>query len=290
MVITSRAVSAPRLRGLFALPLLAALTACQAPEVGLSEASASQPPPSDAPPPAPASSTSGPGAAADEPEVPAPVEAREPIGYRSTRSAAVVYAEPSRRAKRRGRVEARRPFAIYSVEPGPGCDGEGWAAVDQGGYVCLEGASVSKGPARIQPELADGQIVPFIYARPKILDRKTGAIATVPRYRDRYALIRGDEPLDVLQPDRQYTFVKTKTRKAGLMLIDAEERAVLARDLKIAAPSEFSGRELAAAPVPPGRRPAWSVSRPAVLRERPHPSARPVQEVEYHATLDIDPQ
>lgn len=272
------------------LLVVAAFAGCQAPEgepaapAETLPASPESPTPSEAVTSAPTPRAS---AANAEAKLRAP---RTPSGYRIAKPSLIVHAEPSRRAHRRGRTEPRRPFAIYGVEPGPGCEGEGWAQVDAGGFVCLEHASASAGPAAIQPELPDGQIVPFIYARPKILDRKTGAVAQVPRYRDRYALIRGDAPLDVLVPDRQYTFVKSKTRKSGLMLIDGDERAVLARDLKIAAPSEFSGRELASSPVAPGRRAAWSVGRPAVLRERPESGAREVGVVAYHATLDIDPR
>ena len=270
--------------------MLAALAACVTPEQELEE------PTSDRPTPESSSPADTDTAAANVPTVARAdaterAEPRQPSGWRIAKPALVVYADrQQRRAARRGQLESRRPFAIYGVEPGPGCEGEGWAEVDQDGFVCLEHATVSEGPAQIQPELPEGQSLPFIYARPKILDRKSGRIAHVPRWRDRYALTRGDPPIDVLGPDRQYTFTKTKTRKAGLMLIDADERAVLARDLKIADPSTFSGRELAAQPVPPDRRAAWSVGHPAILRERPAADAPQVRVVEYHATLDIDPQ
>jgi lipoprotein-anchoring transpeptidase ErfK/SrfK len=287
-----RDVPAPRFFGFRALYVGVALVACASPPGELSEAPESAPTASDES--SAASATAEP-AATGEAEPTAPTRAEEaaqistPIGYRVVRSGAIVYAGPKRR-ERRGRTEARRPFAIYGIEPGPDCEGEGWARVEQGGFVCLEFAAASDGPAQIQPELADGQMLPFIYARPKILDRKTGAIARVPRYQDRYALVRGDPPLDFLEPDRQYTFVRTKTRRAGLMLIDADERATPARDMKIAAPSVFVGRELAREPVASGLRPAWAVGRPAVLRERPEPAARQVAVVDYHATMNIDPE
>ncbi|WP_143825607.1 L,D-transpeptidase [Nannocystis exedens] len=269
------------------------LAACSAPPDELSEVPDSAPTVRDESSAAPATTEPPPTQGAEPTPTAvgkdaAPTSA--PIGYRVVKSGTIVYAAPHRRAERRGRTEAKRPFAIFSLEPGPDCEGEGWARVEKGGYVCLEYAAVGKGPAQIQPELADGQMLPFIYARPKILDKKTGAIARVPRYLDRYALVRGDPPLDWLEPDRQYTFVRTKTRRAGLMLIDAEERATPARDMKIAAPSVFAGRELARAPVAAGLRPAWAVGRPAVLRERPHPSAPQVAVVDYHATLEIDPE
>ena len=42
---------------------------------------------------------------------------------------------------------------VHSVQPGADCPGEGWAAVDQGGFVCLEYAVPSEGPARVtRPE------------------------------------------------------------------------------------------------------------------------------------------
>ncbi|MBZ5710785.1 L,D-transpeptidase [Nannocystis pusilla] len=284
MPTTQRAVSAQRSLGL----VFAALAGCVAPEQELAQPTAERATTETAPPLEPTTAANAP---AGEPEAPGRVEPRQPSGWRVAKPALMVYAErQQRRAMRRGQIESRRPFAIYGVEPGPGCEGEGWAEVDQGGFVCLEHASVSEGPAQIQPELPAGQTMPFIYARPKILDRKTGAIAHVPRWRDRYALVRGDQPLDVLEPDRQYTFVKTKTRKSGLMLIDADERAVLAKDLKIAEPSEFSGRELAEQPVAADRRAAWSVGRPAILRARPEGGAPQVGTIEYHATLEIDPR
>ncbi|MDC0718110.1 L,D-transpeptidase [Nannocystis bainbridge] len=263
----------------------AVLAACSAPPAGLAEVSESEPAASDEASPDPV----------EEPAVAGPtpsersVETATPVGHRVVRSGALVYAAPNRRGGRRGRTEPRRPFAIFGVEPGPGCEGEGWARVEQGGFVCLEHAGTSKGPAQIQPELAAEQMLPFIYARPKILDRKTGAIARVPRYLDRYALVRNDPPIDWLEPDRQYTFLRTKTRRAGLMLIDADERATPARDMKIAAPSLFAGRELAREPVASGLRPAWAVGHPAVLRDAPATNAKQVGTVEYHASLAVDP-
>lgn len=287
MLRSPRGAPASRVCGFRPLVVAAALTGCSAPSGELLEAPESVPATSDERLPDEPTAES---AVANEPAATTPDRdaSATPIGHRIIKSGGIVYAAPHRRAERRGRTEARRPFAIYSVEPGDGCEGD-WARVDKGGFVCLEYGTVSKGPAQIQPELADGQMLPFIYARPKILDRKTGAIAQVPRYQDRYALVRGDPPLDFLEPDRQYTFVRTKTRRAGLMLIDAEERATPARDMKIAAPSLFAGRELASEPVADDLRPAWAVGRPAVLRERPDPASRQVGVVDYHAALEIDP-
>ena len=247
-------------------------------------------PPAAAPDPGPAAPASlGP---ADEVAlVPKPVvaEVRVPIGYRVAKPATVVHVQPHRRRGRRGRIEGGHPFAIHGFHAGPDCAGEGWAAVDQGGFACLEHAVVSPGPASVQPRLHAGQDVPYIYARPKVLDRRTEAIARVPRYRDRLAHARGEPPMDTLGPDRQYTFVQTKLRAGGLILIDADDHAVPARDMKIARPSRFAGRDLARAPVPAGLHAAWSVSHPAVLRERADVDAKPVHYIRYHATLNLDP-
>ena len=231
-----------------------------------------------------------------EPAVERPIPAssvvarlRTPIGYRVARPALVVHVQPHRRRGRRGRIEGRQPFAIYALRAGPDCEGEGWAEVDQGGFVCLEHAVASEGPATIQPRLLAGQDVPFIYARPKLLDRRSEAIAEVPRYRDRLAHARGKPPIDTLGPDRQYTFVETKLRKGGMILIDADDRAVPARDMKIARPSRFSGRDLASAPIPAGLHAAWAVSHPAVLRDGARDDAKPVHYIRYHSALHVDP-
>jgi len=221
--------------------------------------------------------------------VAAPKQMRTPIGYRVAKPATVVHVQPHRRKGRRGRIEGRHPFAIYGFKLGPDCEGEGWAEVDQGGFACLERAVVSPGPATIQPTLLAGQDVPFIYARPKVLDRKSEAIAEVPRYRDRQAYARGEPPIDTLGPDRQFTFVETKLRSGGLLLIDADDRVVPARDMKIAKPSRFAGRDLARSPIPAGLHAAWAVSHPAPLRERTDADAKPLHYVRYHTTLHIDP-
>lgn len=266
--------------------IVAAALACGS-EASLTGQGSAAPPPAAAPAPPPP----GPPGPAE----PAPVRAtrpppvvRPPLGHRVARPPLIVRAEPSHRAKRRGRIEARASFAIYSLHPGPDCAGEGWAAVDHGGFVCLEHAVASETPPRIQPPLLEGRSVPFIYAKPKILDKKTEAIAQVPRYRDRQAFVRGDAPIDYLGPDRQYTFVKTKLRRGGLLLFDADDRVVTAKGLKIAKESSFSGRDLNNDPIPAGLHAAWSVSRPAALYARPERGAPTVGELPYHATLHID--
>ena len=112
------------------------------------------------------------------------------------------------------------------MQPAPDCEGEGWAEVDRGGYACLERALVSDGPARTQPELPEGRLLPFIYAKPRVLDRKTEAIASVPRYRDHLAFRRGEQPLDFLAPDRQYAFLKERKRNGRVTLVDDDDRVV----------------------------------------------------------------
>lgn len=215
---------------------------------------------------------------------------RLPIGHRSARHLTVVHAAPSRRAPRRGRIEARRPFAIYSVQPGADCEGEGWAEVERGGYACLERALVSDGPARTQPELPEGQRLPFIYAKPRVLDRKTEAIASVPRFRDHLAYRRGEEPLDFLAPDRQYAFVKTRKRNGRVTLVDDDDRVVPVGKLKIARESSFAGRDLARAPIPEGMHAAWAVSRPTPMYAAPAKSAAVVKTIAYHTAFEIDPE
>lgn len=237
--------------------------------------------------PAPAiAAAPGPGAGPSGAAPASPV----PLGYRIVKAPTLVYAAPTRRAERRGRVTTRQPFAIHSVQPGADCPGEGWAAVDQGGFVCLEYAVPSEGPARVQPELPAARLLPFIYARPRIVDRRSRAIATVPRYRDLAAYRRGDEPTSVLEPDRHYTFVKTKRHRRQELLIDAENRVVARRGMNVAAESTFSGRDLAREPIPVNVSAAWSVGRPAALRRQPAASAAALRQVAYHATMHVDPR
>jgi lipoprotein-anchoring transpeptidase ErfK/SrfK len=241
---------------------------------------------------APTITTAGTPEAVRAPTVPPPPAAapREPIGYRSARHLTIVHAAPNRRAPRRGRIEARHPFAIFSVQPAADCEGEGWAEVERGGYACLERALVSDGPALTQPVLPEGRKLPFIYAKPRVLDRKTEAIASVPRYRDHLAFRRGEEPLDFLAPDRQYAFVKERKRNGKVTLVDDDDRVVPVGKLKIARESSFAGRDLERAPIPAGLHAAWSVSRPAQLRESAARSAAVVKTIGYHQTLHINPE
>ena len=111
------------------------------------------------------------------------------------------------------------PFAIYELAPGKGCTGEGWARVDQQGFVCLRDTEASRRRGKDLPALAKGRVVPFIYGKPRA-DRAGNLLAPVPRYRSGDALLRGDAPLDHLEAHHQYAFIESRRVEGGVVLLD----------------------------------------------------------------------
>jgi len=217
-----------------------------------------------------------------EPEVPAP------SGLRVSSRTTIVYAATRYGSDMRGRIDRGAPFAIYGLVKGTGCDGEGWARAghrEGDGYVCLKSASATEAAPQQLPLVPEGQVVPFIYAKPKA-DRKGKLLAEVPRWRTRHALSGGREPESYLEENRQYAFADLRPLGGhGKIYEDADEQVVLARDMRAEQPSDFHGRVLADTPVPDGRMAAWVISREAEMRAEPKLKAPVAAAPAFHQQL-----
>ena len=143
----------------------------------------------------------------------------------------------------------------------------------------------------IQPVVPEGQVVPFIYAMPH-QDRAGKLAAPVPRYRNKWGLLRGREPLDHLVGNRQYSFVtEDRSTSVGRYLVDKKERVVRSSHMKKERPSEFGGRPLAERPLVEGLAAGWIVRYRVELRDKPHPTrSKVVKKLEHHVELDVDPE
>ncbi|MEZ4452066.1 MAG: L,D-transpeptidase [Nannocystaceae bacterium] len=199
----------------------------------------------------------------------------------------VIYAEPRWGAVLRGRVDPGHPFMAIEAAVGEGCDELGWARVQLDGYACLRHASTSTEPPEPLPRVRDGEILPFVYAKPKA-DRKGVLLAEVPRYRSVAHLRRKATPVDNLVGNRQYAFVEF-TKRWGGVYVDGEERAIPAANMELQKPSEHFGRRLNMSPVADGLTAAWSVSLPAVLVDQVGKRAKPIGSIPYHEPVDVDP-
>lgn len=232
-----------------------------------------------------------PPAAADVPAPPAAeAQPRAPIGVRSAVRTILAYSAPRYGSDLRGRIDMGATFAIYDMVEGTGCTGEGWAQVDHDSYVCLKHAAASEEAPLLRPIVPEGLVVPFIYAKPKA-DRKGNLLAEVARFKNKAAYIGRKEPLDFLEPHRQYAFVEElKIPGFGTVLRDEDDQIVALDDgLKLEKPSEFFGRELELRPLPEGRAVAWAISREAVLRREPKLKAKVEGALEYHQELEVKP-
>ena len=236
--------------------------------------------------------TRGPERAAAPPEE--EVEATPPtaaatLGSFVSERTTVVYAEPRWGSALRGRVDPGDPFEAIGRARGEGCEDGGWVKVALGGFVCLRHAVATAAPPRMQPPLAEGAILPFIYAKPRA-DRKGALLAEVPRYPSARALLSGGKAVDSLVAHRQYAFVEViKRPSVGDVLVDRDGQAVPGRDMVIQRPSELHGRSLAEAPVPAGLTAAWSVSLPALVYDGAGKKAKAIGGVAYHERLEVDP-
>lgn len=260
-----------------------------------------------APPPPPQgglnatlTATQGPPAVPEEEEEAATATAASPVGpggidrskvplgrFVSERTT-VVYAEPRWESGLRGRIEPGNPFSAFMAVEGEGCEG-GWAQVQLGGYVCLRHAVATDTKPEPLPRVAEGGILPFVYAKPRA-DRKGQLLAEVPRYRSVRDALRGAKPVDSLVAHRQYAFTEVIRRPSvGDLYVDLDGQAVPGRDLVLQKPSELEGRVLAEAPVPAGLAAAWSVSLPAELFDGTGRKARSVGSIAYHSRFELDP-
>ena len=228
------------------------------------------------------------------PSVPAPssvlkdADVEPPIGHRVAGRTTVVLAEPRWGAALRGRIDMGNAFAIYETAPGKGCTGEGWARVDQQGFVCLRDTAPSRRRGKSLPVTAPGKRVPFMYGKPRA-DKAGELLAPVPRYRSVDALLRGDAPVDDLEAHHQYAFIESRRVTGGVVLLDRSRRAVRAEALQLERPSEFAGRDLTARPVLHDEVAAWSAEAPTLVRAAPGLEGALVGRVDYHRELALAP-
>nr|WP_255216782.1 L,D-transpeptidase [Pseudenhygromyxa sp. WMMC2535] len=205
-----------------------------------------------------------------------------PIEHRLAKRTRLVYAEPSTDAARRGRIPARETFAVYATSEGPDCRAR-WAQVADAGWACLDRTEPSEQAPRALPELAEDALLPFIYVRHR--DHEREGTPALPVYRSLRQYNAGEAPVDERPAYGSYAFVRTKYNRGAPVLVDDRRRVVPAEGLEEFEPSEFSGRDLVAAPVPAGLTLAWAVRWKTEIRERPDPDAPAVGRVRYHDTV-----
>ncbi|MEZ4383686.1 MAG: L,D-transpeptidase [Nannocystaceae bacterium] len=228
-------------------------------------------------------------AAKREPAEPAPAPR---LGAYISQRTTIAYAEPAWGSDIRGRIDPGTPFWVESVVDAEGCEESTWAKVGLGGYACLRHAEETEEAPAILPVVPEGEILPFIYAKPK-QDRKGNLEAIVPRYRSYRHLRQERGQVDALVANRQYAFVeKIRRPSVGHVYVDAEGQAVPGRDLELQKPTDFFGRDLGEEPPAAGLTAAWAVSLPTALRDMPSTRRRSkeIGAIDYHEAFDVDPE
>jgi hypothetical protein len=215
----------------------------------------------------------------------APVAEREPVATRIARQMLILRAEPNMRAPIRGRIPLGEAFEVFAFVEGPECGGKGWADVGEGAFACLE-ATRTAGDVepRSLPELRDGDLAPFFYAKVK-----TGQVAR--RWKSVAAWTAGEEPIGTLEPEHDYAFTNRRRVTGEILLIDERSTVVLESEVTRYRPSRFEGRDLVAAPIPAERAFAWGVTWPEnpVLAE-PREDAPLLASIDYQAEILLQPQ
>ncbi|MBX7080395.1 MAG: L,D-transpeptidase [Nannocystaceae bacterium] len=187
----------------------------------------------------------------------APPPVRVPVAVRIARQMLILRDAPDHGAPIRGRIPIGEAFDVFAYVDGPDCGGKGWGDVGEGAFVCLEPTRRGQdAPPRMLPELRDGDLAPFFYAKVR-----SGQVAR--RWASLSAWQSGEPNVDVLEPEHDYAFVSRRRSKGELVLIDADDRVVLEKEVTRYRPSRFEGRDLAADPVPEGQMLAWTVTWPS---------------------------
>ncbi len=226
----------------------------------------------------------------EEPAVPSESE-RPRLGIFVSPRTTIVYAEPAWGSEIRGRIDPDSPFWASAEVEGVGCEESRWVAVELGGYVCLKHADESEEEPSQLPLVPEGQIVPFIYAKPR-QDREGNLDAEIPRYRSYRHLRRRQGQVDSLVANRLYAFVERIWRPSvGHIFVDAEGQAVAGKSLRVQQPSDLFGRDLQLDPPAPGLTAGWAVSIPTLLRDKPslRRRSKEIGSIEYHQRFDVDP-
>jgi hypothetical protein len=213
-----------------------------------------------------------------------PTSLGEPIGVRLAKVARNVHAAPDPDGRERGRILRGESFRIYAEQEGPGCK-QPWALVAESAWVCLERTEATQELPRALPELIEGGTLPFIYARHREHDDPdTPPISVWRSASDQRA---GAEPIETLPAYGSYAFTRRTPNRGNPLLVTPDRTVVAAAGLELFEPSEFSGRDLRAAPTTPGRTLAWAVRWKSMIRAAPDPSAESVGRVPFHAELEV---
>jgi hypothetical protein len=208
----------------------------------------------------------------------------EPIGILRAKAAHSVHATPEPDGPERGRILRGDSFHVYAEQEGPGCD-RPWAQVAEAGWVCLERTEPSEELPHTLPELIDGELLPFIYARHRT--HEDLSTPPIPVYRSISEHRAGSEPISTLPAYGSYAFTRRKANHGTPLLVTADRTVVEAAPLELFEPSEFSGRDLRSAPPSGGHTLAWAVRWKTIVRAAPEPTAAIVDRVAYHATLEV---
>lgn len=208
----------------------------------------------------------------------------EPIGIRRAKAAHSVHATPESDGSERGRILRGDSFHVYAEQDGPGCD-RPWALVAEAGWVCLERTEPSEQLPHTLPELDDGELLPFIYARHR--SHEDLATPPIPVYRSVSEHRAGSEPIATLPAYGSYAFTRRNPNRGTPLLVTADRTVVEAEPLELFEPSEFSGRDLRSTPPNPGHTLAWAVRWKTLVRAAPEPTAASVDRIAYHATLEV---
>lgn len=208
----------------------------------------------------------------------------EPIAVRRAKSARSVRATPEPDGQERGRILRGDDFHVYAEQDGPGCD-RPWAQVAEAGWVCLERTEPTQEQPRVLPELVDGEILPFIYARHRTHDDPETPPISV--YRSASEHRAGGEPIATLPAYGSYAFTRRNPNRGTPLLVTPDRTVVEAAPLELFDPSEFSGRDLRSHPARAGHTPAWAVRWKTLIRAAPEPTAASVDRIPYHATLEV---
>jgi hypothetical protein len=193
-----------------------------------------------------------------EPEMqaePAPPP-REAIMVRIARQMLIVRDAPSHGAAIRGRIPMTENFEVFALAEGHDCEGDGWADVGDGGFVCLADTRPGKAAdLRELPRMRDRDLAPFFYGKvPK------GKVAH--RWASEAAYVAGEPPLDTLETGHDYAFTSRRRVRGELLLFDEKKRVVPESQLHRYRPATFQGRDLEVEPVPAGEGFAWTIDWP----------------------------
>ena len=193
----------------------------------------------------------------------------------------MVYTEPREDSAFRGKLTHHEAIAIYEKVEGPGCR-EPWGRVAQAGYICLDATSPTKDAPTVLPRLPTGRLVPFFYAKNR--DPENPA----PIWRSRRQMREGAEPIGTLEKEHVYAFDWRRRGRDGGYYSDQRRRTVKGKDVKPLEPSEFTGRDLLAEPVPEDVVLAWTVQWPKTpLLPKAHPEAEPSELLGYHEVIYV---